>query len=308
MPYRLVHPIDAEQRYTPLVDPSPAPNIPNQPLPGVRYGGGLRLVFMGANFGLNWLNDRRQRQRVQAALDRIAPSVRSELAAKPTHGAMVRLTFWQVKAPPDSLIQPGPEYRHLSWATGPTRSEAIAVMNSRATVSAAPGRHRRVRSSYVWYPPQTPAPPSALRAPFRKLRVVGLVPSARFRNVSWGGSGGFDDLDRFRPSGAPIARARFHLLQPPSRLYWFNGQFRHHTDIPLVTKRSSDGVRIPSVDLDPNLPWDDDTAAMLFPANAAAMRLVRSTRPTRDNGHQLRHEVNFDLVRWVPAAEIVANP
>lgn len=290
----------------------PAQPIPTTP-PGMSPGGGapiagLRLFFVGLNFGLNWLNDRRQQQRVQAELRRIEPVVQRERRSRPDHGILLAIHYHQLQlvgSQRESLLRPGPVFSHIVWATGRTRDEAWQNMATRSPeIRPAPPPNHQAQVSLTWIPPLRPANVLALRTPFPQVGFgTFAVQAAVLQDVNWGGRTGFDDegQTRLRPSQTP----KFILLEPPSAIEWLHGQQTRRTSIPIVQRRTSIGREtVKAVNMDPVLPGNV-TAVPIFPYDPYTDRLFQSAPKTHDTLNQLRGYQNIDKMRWVRPENIL---
>src|SRR5262249_41068099 len=153
------------------------------------------------------------------------------------------------EVPDESLIRPGPVFDHLQTATGRSRDEAMANLQSQPTIRRGAGPNERILSDERWIPPAQPVGVAALRTPFPR-GAVGPFATARLQGVGGGGVTGFDDERKpdLTLGGAP---AEFVILIPPRVIHWFNGPARYDTDIPLVSRSAASGGSLTVVDLDP---------------------------------------------------------
>ena len=264
---------------------------------GVAKGAGIQLAFMGANFVLNLINDHIQQKKIQKALAAKEASIQQHLTVTPTHGVLIILHLNQIKAPPDSLMKPGPVFSYLETRYGQTLDEARKNQPSSYWPGTRSGQSHIKQE--VWIPPKQKPLTVNLRTPFPMVAVATFAPGkAKVQGVEWSGKLGFDDGSHHKLSVPQGADVQMVVLRPPASITFPNGRWRHEESLPLVMRKTSDGTNIEVVDLDPVLPWNV-TAAMVFPANEATARLFRGTRTTKDNLRQLRFYTNFSRVRWV---------
>ncbi|MCI0335949.1 MAG: PIN domain-containing protein [Acidobacteria bacterium] len=268
---------------------------------GTAIGGGIQLAFQGINFVLNLINDSIQEQRVREALAQIEPSINRERAANRSLGVLLIFYFHQTEAPPESLIRPGAVFSHLENATGRSLDEARSNWARQPALRPGTGPNRRTSTQEIWIPPVQPVGVAALRTPFPPSAVGTFASGAasKLQDVEWGGVTGFDDEGettlQLRAGSTP---PEFVILRPPAVIHWFNGTARYNTDIPLVTRTTSDGSDLTVVDLDPWMPGNV-SAAMVFAADDATDHLFVQGPPNHDNLNQLRGYVNIGKLRWV---------
>lgn len=284
----------------PLAPPAPSAR-------GSAIAAGGQLLLMGLNFGLNWLNDHIQRERVQQRLNQLEPTLQGHLQQYPGQGVLLAIYYHQVQAPPDSMIRPGPNFSHIRWAAGHSRDEAMQNLHREPVLQPAPGRNSVARVSYVWFPPRRPVSARRLRLPFRRAGLGTFATGrAELQDVEWGGVTGFDDSGTTRLNVAASSTPRFIILEPPREIHWRNGQFSQTTSIPLVTRRTAHGTDIRAVDLDPYMPFASVSAVPVFPYDNLTDRLFHQAPATRDNLNQLRGYPNMRKLRWIRPENIGA--
>lgn len=268
---------------------------------------GLTVGLAGLNFGLNWLNDRRQQQRVQERLNQIEPAIQRERQSRPDHGILLTIYYHQVQAPPDSLIRPGPVFYYIDWAAGRSQDEAAQNLRSQSVIRPAPPAGSRVHASQMWIPPLQPASIQTLQTPFPRAGFgIFAVNAAILQDVEWGGVTGFDDEGQTRLQLPSSPTPRFILLDPPQTINWFWGRQLRQTSIPIVHRRTATGQHtVKAVDLDPRNPFGNVAAVPIFPYDAFTDRLFGTAPKTRDNLNQLAQYVNIRKMRWVRPENIV---
>jgi hypothetical protein len=264
---------------------------------GVGIGAGIQLFFMGANFGLNLINDHVQERRAREALAALETSLNATGQRDPSLGLLLVFFYSQIQAPEESLMRPGAVFGHIEYEFGHTRDEAFATWI--ATPALRQGRSSNVSelTQEIWIPPSAPTSPAFLRTPFPKFGLARFAPNRTIlQRVVWGGVTGFDDL--WTTSLSNAASARFLILSVPHKLWFYNGMIRSDVEIPVEQRAPHSGPAIPSVNLDPQMPGYDVHAAALFPADDDTDELFATTRATGDNLGQLDHYTNFGKVRW----------
>ncbi|MGD9045946.1 MAG: S8 family serine peptidase, partial [Desulfobacterales bacterium] len=270
-------------------------------------GAGLTVGLMGLNFGLNWLNDRRQQRRVQERLDQLEPAIQRVRQRRPDHGILLEIYYHQVQAPPDSLIRPGPVFSHIEWASGRTRDEARQNKQSQASIRPAPPRGSREQVSRIWIRPLRPSSVGSLRTPFPKAGFgIFAVNKAILQDVEWGGVTGFDDEGQTRLRLPASPTPRFILLDPPRTINWLWGRQWKSKSIPIVRRRTATGRdTVKAVDLDPSNPFGNVAAVPIFPYDDFTDRLFSTAPATDDNLNQLRSYTNIRKMRWVRPENIL---
>ena len=263
-------------------------------------GGGMTVVFMGANFILNTMNDDTQRRRVKEALDAIEPELCSERQRHPELGVLLVIYYTQYQAPEESLIRPGAVFdRVSSFYLGRTQDEARDVLRATPMVHANLGPKTKVLTQEIWVPPIIPPSVRDIRAPFRSVALATFAAGRSILQVvEWGGITGFDDEGTTRLSLGSQS-PRFLILQVPSKLSFHNGGFLVDVKIPIIQRNAQSGGTIPVVNLDPVMPGFNVSAACVFPADDATDLLFAAAPATRDNLNRLGIYTNFGKVRWV---------
>ena len=271
---------------------------------GMAKIGGLQLLFQGVNFALNWANDRQNRQMIKDALQAIGRGVAQNRMNDPTQGVLLVFYFKPGVQDPESLIQPGPQFRFVEDYYGHTEDEAKAVWrNSAGTLE--PG----LESETTWIKPLTPIEVKELRVPFKQFAFGSFVPGQEIvQNVEWNGVLGFDD-ERSKRLDVPVdVTPSFIILMPPDKIRWWNG-CEIETEIPVVWRPTALGGKVPAVDLDPSMPFFNVAAAMVFPADDDTEELFAKGRATVDNLNQLRRYINVGKMRWVRPENIrISSP
>jgi hypothetical protein len=314
----------------------PRPSGPAVPVPppspsrgGTAAVAGMRVALAGLNFGLNWLSDREQQRLVQEALARIEPAIQAERQRQPDHGILVLIYYHQVQAPPDSIIQPGATYSHLTWISGRTPDEALRALHQSASISPAPPRGSRQQVTRLWIQPQRPAAILSLQTPFPQVGYGMFSPNrGAFQGVRWGGVRGFDDTGQswlgtalqaqiaarasLEARGQPVPPwpvPRFILLQAPRSMRWIWGRQVRTTSVPVVRRGSAlAGQTLEAVDLDPISPFGNVAAVPVFPYDAFTDTVFSSAKATRDNLNQLQMYPNIRKMRWIRPENIIPVP
>lgn len=270
---------------------------------------GAALALSGVNFVLNVINDDIQRERVQQALGQLEPDIRRRRQRNPELGILVIIHFRQVQGPPESAIQPGPEFRFIDTGTGRTRDEAFEDWRSTPAIREALPLNVREFKQEVWLPPSVTPSVRSIRAPWPRAALATFREgTAQLQDVEWGGVTGFDD-EGSSPLDVPEGlRPRFLVLQVPRTLTFFNGSVPVKVDIPIRTVPAAAGGSIPVVDLDPWVPFANVRAACVFPADDATQDLFGTARATKDNLNQLGIYPNFSRARWVRPEHVRVLP
>jgi hypothetical protein len=262
------------------------------------------LVLQGINFVLGWLNDRRQRERVHAALGALEGEITRLQQRRPDCGVLLVIYFTQIEGHPDSPIQPGPEFARIEMGVG--RDPRTADKQRRGTPRLLPGlspMQREQVSQQLWIPPPQPVEAMPPKPP---LPVFGLATfSSRtptLQDVEWSNLGGFDDEGTTRLTIPEGIEARFFVLQIPAEVASVIPRERDpEIKKQLVPQELRGGI--PVVRLDPTMPFFNVAAAALFPADQATADLFGMAPRTTQLGPLLIED--FDLVRWARPEQII---
>ncbi len=286
------------------------PPIKLAPSPkGARVEG--RLLALEALAGIiKYFGGKLEQMRVQEAIEFISPAIEQRQAEHPDHGIRIEVHSHQVAKHADSAIDPLPLFSHLRWSSGRTIDEARAALQDEPMLT--PG----LRPGYVahvqveWLPPLVRPRVDDIQRPFP---VWGsgtfIVGRTILQEVEWLGHLGFNDV-RQAPLALPPGReARFFILDPPATVEWISGAYRLTATLPVRTRKSGNDREVPAVDLDPLLRvlGADAVACPVFAADDFTDLLFETTRPTRDEGSQLRLHMNLGRVRWVRPTSIVVD-
>lgn len=273
---------------------------------GQRIGNAVELGLRGYNFLIQKLNDAKQGEKVKEEWERIKPGIEAQLASDPTLGALIIVRFGRRKkqgGEHESPLEHLNVFLSIETEYGPTQSEAWDTWAAKARLSSE--AHLEISSQLTFIPPINPVDMRKLRTPFTAYALGTFVSGkASLIRVAWKGVFGFDEAGDVK-LGGDAETARFLLLIAPNEITWFNGTDRNSADVPLDWKAAGSVAphasnQISVVDLDRGFfNVGDDTAAMIFPADAPTARLFESVGPTRDSTGQIRTYVNFDKVRWV---------
>lgn len=265
---------------------------------GEAIGAGITVAFMGANFILNEINDYIQQQRVEEALEGIRTSLETYRSEHRQMGTLLVFRYTQQEAPPDSLIQPGVVFRSVTYYHGATPDEARRTWHSTPEVIAAPQGSRQSTQT-VWIPPIQRAATRVLRTPFPREELATFAAGrAELQHVEWGGITGFDDESTHSLTLGSTS-PRFYILRVPEELFFMNGTQRISVNIPITFRSAHQGGAVRVVNLDPDFPGYNVSAALVFPADNATERLFSQVPATRDNLRQLRSYTNIRKARWV---------
>jgi hypothetical protein len=120
---------------------------------GEAIGAGINLAFMGANFVLNLINDQIQKRRVNEALNRIEPLLRTQRQQNPELGILLIFYYSQYQAPEESLIRPGAVFGHIECYTGNTPDEARVRWFNTPSIRQGFGQNIKEFTQQVWIPP-----------------------------------------------------------------------------------------------------------------------------------------------------------
>ena len=270
-----------EKDMQPVEVGGPSPN-------GVAKIGGLQLLFQGVNFALNWANDRQNRQMIKDALKAIGRGVAQNRMNDPTQGVLLVFYYKPGVKDPESLIQPGPQFRFVEDYYGHTEDEAKAVWRNSAG-ALEPG----LESDTTWIKPLMPIEVKELSLPFKQFAFGSFVPGREIvQNVEWNGVLGFDDESSMKLNVPEDVTPSFIILMPPDKIRWWNG-WEIETEIPVVWRQAAFGGKVPAVDLDPSMPFFNVAAAMVFPADDDTDELFADSRATIDNLNQLRRYILY---------------
>jgi hypothetical protein len=267
---------------------------------------GIQLAFEGINFVLNLVNDYIQKQKVNAALERIKPEVASVRSNNPRLGVLLIFFYMQVQAPEESIIKPGATFDYLTWGKGVTSDEAWQDAFSSPTISAAPDANRRKFTQEIWIPPSVRTSVTTAKCPFKPIAVgkffLGKSNKAMFQDVSFDVWSGFDDIVERSWKPPDDTNLEFAILRSPSEVYWYNINGKQTVSVPLKDATTANGNTITVVDLDPWSPFNSK-AAMVFPINDLTENIFKLMNATQ--GYQyLATYINFSMIRWVRAENI----
>jgi hypothetical protein len=261
---------------------------------------GITIAFMGVNLVLNMINDHIQQQRVSEALSRIEGEIRVRREQHPDRGVLLVFFYSQIEAPEESLIQPGAAFGHIEYYMGSTEDEARQNWHTAPSIREGHGSHMREITQTNWIPPTVTPSVRAVRTPFPRVATGTFVAGrAVLQDVTWGGIRGFDDEGTSSLTVPAGHIPRFHVLQVPAVMHFYNGSLRQEVNIPVEQRSAHSGGNIPVVNLDPYLPGFDTAAACIFPVDDDTDSLFDATVPTHDTTGQLRIYNNFGKVRWV---------
>jgi hypothetical protein len=285
------------------------PTIPDTlpPNPGKAKMDAAVLGLKGLNFVIQGINDAVQERRMREAWSRMQPNVERQLLANPGLGALILVRFGRREkrgSEHDSPLEHTSVFLSIDVGYGATETEAMANYNSQSRVQA--GGNLAVTTQTSFIPPVAPVDPRKLRTPFTSYGIGTFVRGReKLLRVEWKGLFGFDEIEDVAitlPAGRPV---RFLLLVAPTSLTFFNGRMRHETGIPVDWRDAASCEvhytrSVSVVDLDRGVfNLGNDAAAMVFPADRACEEAFAGVGKTKDDGGQLRHEVNLDRVRWV---------
>lgn len=239
-------------------------------------------------------NDARQQAAAEAELLRVESEVVSMQEARPQHGALISIEYFQAETHPDSVLEPPWIFLGISMHWGATIFEARHRRDSEARW----GRPGRIRYEEIWEPPLAPDI-GGIRRPFRAVAEATFMrDEARFQEVSWTYAGGFNDVAETRAL-AVGEDIRFLILELPSEL---SVMAPSPQEVPLDTRAAGSGGNIPVVRLDPTLArfgLSDVSAAFVFPFNEPAVDLFARVVGTVGRIGLIRRAPNFEMGRWV---------
>jgi hypothetical protein len=128
--------------------------IPQMRGAAIVAGSLLALAAIGGI--LNWIGNRVQASRAREALARAEQAINAVRIRSPNQGVLIVFYFFQVIAPRESLVQPGPRFTHIEWYAGATPDEARRRWVGTPSIRAAPGPGERVVTNTSWIPPLQP--------------------------------------------------------------------------------------------------------------------------------------------------------
>jgi len=274
---------------------------------GAKIGEGVVLAISGVNFIVQLINDAIQRKRFDEQWVRVKPHLERHLAEDPSTGALILIRFGRRKkqgAEHESPLEYTNEFLSIDVSYGATESEALENYALQPRISAGAGLEISTQRSFI--PPRMPVDVRKLRTPFTSYGVGTFARGkASLMKVEWKGIFGFDEIGDVNLKVPDGETPRFLLLIAPNEIAWFNGTDRNVSHVPLDwTDAAAASVHVTRlisvVNMDAGI-FDvgNDTAAMVFPIDAATEQLFDGVARTRDNTGQLRTYVNFDKLRWV---------
>lgn len=257
------------------------------------------LAFMGINFTTNLINDYIQGKRMQEELQKKEPRLRKLRQKRPELGILLLFHFEQNMGSPESLLQPGAEFKFIDTFTGRTIDEARDRYRKSAKIGSNRPNTRKFKEE-VWIPPVIAPTARVIRKPFPSYALATFVPgNAMLQQVEWNGILGFDDEGSSSLKIGKNTEAKFLVLHVPEQINFLHAGSWYDVNIPNKMGSAQQGGSIPVVNLDPVLPGFNVSAACVFPADEFTAALFNRTRATKDNLGQLRNFVNFGKVRWV---------
>lgn len=265
------------------------PNLkpPTVGIPSVRGQGkvaGLDLVFQGIHILLNWVNDKKQLQRVHQALEQQETETTKIRSQSPSMGVLL-IIFYS-----------GNVFSHIEKGIGRTRDEAEEQWRNLDKILSSDSK----QSQQIWIPPFQTASIGFIRSPFPSVAIGTFAEGKNvLQNVEWGGVTGFDDEGQTTLSSQANNKPQFLILKVPEKIVWFNGSMPMTTSLSVQYRAAAEGGNIPVVNLDPIMPFSNVEAACVFPADDATDALFKTASPTRDHLNQLGRFVNFGKVRWI---------
>jgi hypothetical protein len=258
--------------------------------------------------GLNYLNEKKQRERLAKAKADAQQQVADLQAANPEETIFYIITYQQIEGHPDSPIQPGPTFVRLELAHG--RDFEEAMRNFGATSRLYPGVQARtaewadyeVAARAKQQPAVIPMPPMPF--PGVALATFADRSPAELQDVEWTNMGGFDDEGTTPIAVPPGFVPRFYVLQVPETVTGVVPDNSGRTVEKRTPARtlSVAGGTVPGVGLDPLMPFSDVVAVCIFPADRATLRFFSQTPPMSTAGilpyDSVRH------IRWVRPEQI----
>jgi hypothetical protein len=272
---------------------------------GGRMANGVELGLKGINAIIQGINDHIQAKRIKESWDRIMPNVEKQLAKDPENGALVLVRVGRRKdGNPETPLEHTNLFLSIDVEYGKNESEAWDAYVRRSRLSTDAGMDVSVQRTFI--PPRNTVDVKSLRTPFTAYGVATFAPGkARFMTVSWNGHLGFDEEGDVKVSIPDGVTPQFLLLLAPNELEWLNGPSWQTTDVAVDWRNAASSEphvtrSVSVVDMDAGVfDWGNDSAAMVFPADAATARIFAGAAKTKDNHGQLNRLVNFDQLRWV---------
>ena len=285
---------------------APVPHIPKVS-PGAAKANAAELGLRGVNFGIQKINDAIQHRRMMEVWNRTKPIVEKRLRDDPSLGAVILFRYGRRKkqgGEHESPLEHVSVFLGIGVGYGYTQDEAEADFYSTDRLFAGAGMEVTVQKVFI---PPTRAPDyRQLQTPFTPYGVGTFVKGReKLMRVSWKGVRGFDELNEVRVPVPEHGGLKFLLMLAPSKITFANGQMRHTTRVASEWRDAKSTAPqytrpVSVVDLDDGLlHYGDDTAAMVFPANAITARAFTGKGETRDPTGHLRNYMNIDKMRWV---------
>lgn len=273
-------------------------------------GAGALLALQGISFGVHWIYDEKQAQRLQDDWAKLKPRVEAELQKNPTTGVLILAWYSGDEPATDSVVDPLVTFDHLEPLYGYNRVEALANAPDKMYGRTFGANH--FSRDVVFIEPKQPVDVKKLRTPFPAVALATFVPGKeQVMNVKWRGKSDFDDDGTKDLDGVAAGLAKFVVLKCPEEIPFYNGGTKHVAHPDLFWEYPAEMLavptpppayqRVPTVALDSGIrAYTGTSAAMVFPANAYTRAVLENqSRPTKDTLGQLVIYPNFEWVRWV---------
>jgi hypothetical protein len=250
---------------------------------GEAVGGGVVIAAQLKDWIMGILGDRKQSQRVNAALERKSKYIRSVQQEHPEFGVLITV-YWRVSRGNEG--EESRRFEDVSIRTGRTKREALEAPEGALDVTAS---DRDRQTNETWIAPLKPVSLIEYPTPYKKIAI------ATFAEWHWpvlqDVSGAFNKKGKTKLDLPQVAHPRFAILSPPT---WIFVQGYGRVDIETRSEPSSDGYAVPVI--------SDLHAALVFPLDAMTAKLLSQGPRIKDTTGQLQG--NFDLMRWVPVEDI----
>jgi hypothetical protein len=277
----------------------PATGAPPTTKTSTRVKGGVALVILGANVGLNWIIEARNGKRMQEALAKLEPGLRKEQQQHPTMGFLLIFRFTGARQTPDGPSATG-RFQGVTYRRGYTRAEVEARWNQEPPLDPD--------QSFMtaWIDPSVAPSPLELHTPFEKVALAKFadIRKIRFQDVQFAEWGGFDEDGQSSTLDASTFRDlaegyRFIVLRMPSEIRHYDINRRVKQKSIDIEERAVRGGHVPVVMLD-----GDEPAVAVWPADKTTAELFAHTRPVDDKERKLDVNTNIRLVRWLRPAQV----
>ena len=264
---------------------------------------GIDLLFVA----YNRRNATVQKELEQAERRRLQAEIDAVRNARPELGVLLIVSNEQTVDPTGfSQGKLGPRFAGIQVGYGRDAREAEAQIGVSAFSSAGAASHFEKTS--VWIEARRPVNPPPPAPPFPAVSLATFrSPNPTLIDVAWALTPfGFDDLGTMPLDVPPGFEPRFYVLKLPATMESAvpsvaNPGFERGA----IAQTTRDGL--PVARLDVYVPFDHDTAAAIYPADAATAAVFQGVPATR-HWRLLDCVPGFDLVRWVSVDQITVIP